>query len=91
VTSIQAYNYVTNTWTTKSSRFERTYLNGVGVIGGKLYLAGGAVEKPEGVYTYERGLYVYDPVADRLTRKADLVPAFSPRHAVSGAGLPSGL
>lgn len=79
VTSIQAYNYVTNSWTTKSKRFERTYLNGAGVIGGKLYLAGGAVERTDGSYQYYKTLYVYDPAADVLARKADM-----PRNTAGG-------
>jgi N-acetylneuraminic acid mutarotase len=79
VTSIQAYDYVSNTWTTKLKRFERSYLNGVGVIGGKLYLAGGAVERSDGSYQYFKTLYAYDPVADVLVTKADM-----PRNTAGG-------
>lgn len=67
VTSIEAYDYVTNTWTTKSSRFSGTWTNGVGEIGGKLYISGGLTSSAA-----LKTLYAYDPVNDRLTRKADM-------------------
>ena len=77
-----AYNYATNTWTTKAGNFEGEYTNGVGRIGGKLYISGGfniAGGDPFCCDATQRTLYVYDPVADRLTRKADM-----PRQTARG-------
>lgn len=72
VTIAEAYNYATNTWTTKSGRFAGSQTNGVGVIGGKLYVSGG-----RGAFTGETrsirpSLFVYDPVADAVTQLADM-------------------
>lgn len=72
VSTIEAYKYATNTWTTKTSRFKGTWTNGVGVIGGKLYISGGF--SSTGAL---KTLYVYDPLRDRLTRKADMPRRFS--------------
>lgn len=45
VEQVEAYNAATNTWTTKRRMPEALYqTNGVGLIGGKLYLPGGAVD-----------------------------------------------
>jgi N-acetylneuraminic acid mutarotase len=72
VTRVEAYDYTTNSWTTKASQFERTYLNGTGVIGGKIYIAGGVVEVGEGTIVYKKTLVVYDPATDAFTPKADM-------------------
>jgi N-acetylneuraminic acid mutarotase len=68
---IEAYNYATNTWTTKIATLSLTQTNGVGVIGGKLYISGGGAHTGEGFERFKI-LYVYDPVADVLLRKADM-------------------
>jgi N-acetylneuraminic acid mutarotase len=80
---VQAYNYVTNSWTTKG-RFPETQFsfgNGVGKIGSKLYFSGGY---PEGLAggsfgSIKNTLYAYDPRTNRVTRKADM-----PRHTADG-------
>jgi N-acetylneuraminic acid mutarotase len=79
--AILAYNYSRNTWTTKASSLELSYSNGVGRIGGQLYISGGYLGGREGFCceATQRTLYAYDPVADRLIRKADM-----PRQTADG-------
>jgi N-acetylneuraminic acid mutarotase len=79
--AILAYDYSRNTWTTKASSLQLSYSNGVGRIGGKLYISGGYLGGREGFCceATQRTLYVYDPVADRLIRKADM-----PRQTAQG-------
>jgi N-acetylneuraminic acid mutarotase len=71
---IDAYNLATNTWTTKTASFEGTQTNGVGLIGGKLYISGGYFFGGCAFCSESRqkALYAYDPGADRITRKADM-------------------
>jgi N-acetylneuraminic acid mutarotase len=79
---IRAYNYSANTWTTKVAGFNGEYTNGVGRIGGKLYISGGydiGGGDPFCCDATQRTLYAYDPVADRLIRKADM-----PRQTANG-------
>ncbi len=78
---VHAYNYATNTWTTKATFVDRSYTNGVGRIGGKLYFSGGYLGGREGFCcdAMQRTLYAYDPVADRLIRRADM-----PRQTAEG-------
>jgi N-acetylneuraminic acid mutarotase len=81
VGQVRAYNYAKNTWTTKATFVERSYTNGVGRIGGKLYFSGGYLGGRDGFCcdATQRTLYTYDPVADRLIRKADM-----PRQTAAG-------
>jgi N-acetylneuraminic acid mutarotase len=79
VTAIDAYNYETNTWTRKRAKFQVSYPNGIGVIGGKLYISGGILEIGESFNQVRPDLYVYDPVADVITRKANM-----PRSSAGG-------
>jgi N-acetylneuraminic acid mutarotase len=72
VLTIEAYNYATDKWITKSSRFRGTWTNGVGVIGGRLYISGGLTSL--GVL---RTLYAYDPARDLMIRKADMPRSIS--------------
>lgn len=78
---VHAYNYARNTWTTKATFVGLSYTNGVGRIGGKLYFSGGYTGGREGFCcdAMQRTLYAYDPVADRLTRMADM-----PRQTAEG-------
>jgi N-acetylneuraminic acid mutarotase len=73
--SILAYNASTNAWTTKKAQFIRSFSNGVGEIGGKLYIPGG-YDFSEGdgfcCTSFRSTLWVYDPALDRMTRKADM-------------------
>lgn len=74
---VQAYNLATNTWTRKNGRLFAFNTNGVGKIGGKLYISGG--------YTYDNGAYAfavafpylwaYDVATDRMIRRADMPKA----------------
>jgi N-acetylneuraminic acid mutarotase len=69
---LRAYNVATNTWTQKSVFTELWGTNGIGVIGSKLYISGGYGENS---CCQVQILYVYDPVTDQLTRKADMPKA----------------
>lgn len=73
-TSILAYNVSTDAWTTKAARFTGAGTNGVGKIGSRLYISGGMQPSVEpGLWTeVTSGLYVYDLVGDRITRKANM-------------------
>ena len=69
---VRAYNVATNTWTTrKDMPAARYWMNGAGVLGGKIYVTGGL--------TYSRqesaSVFVYDPASDTWTRKRDMPAA----------------
>ena len=71
--TVEAYNFANNRWTPRASlplALGRT--NGVGVIGGKLYLSGGIHQPATGPLVYHPGLNVYDPVSNTWTKKADM-------------------
>jgi N-acetylneuraminic acid mutarotase len=73
IRTVEAYNFATDRWTTKAPLpIALSSTNGVGNIGGKLYVSGGFFENPDGTGGWSRGLYVYDPVRNSWTRKADL-------------------
>lgn len=76
--TIEAYNYATNTWATKTTSFTPARSNGVGRIGGKLYISGGILDSGDGLVALPT-LYAYDPTRDVLTRKADM-----PRQVADG-------
>jgi N-acetylneuraminic acid mutarotase len=68
--SILAYNVSTNTWTTKKAQFVRSFSNGAVTINGKVYIPGGvdySLSPPD-----RNTLWMYDPAADRMIRKADM-------------------
>ncbi|MFL5495480.1 MAG: Kelch repeat-containing protein [Gemmatimonadales bacterium] len=70
---VEAYNYTTNSWTTKAPLPVRLYgTNGVGVIGGKLYLSGGVQDIDQDRSIALPYLFVYNPQRDTWTRKANL-------------------
>ena len=80
--SILAYNVSTNTWGTKRAQFIRSYSNGAGVISGKIYVPGGYdFSAGDGFCctSFRSTLWMYDPAADRMVRKADM-----PRHTAEG-------
>ena len=70
--SVQAYNAATNTWADMARMpvglFEA---NGVGLIGGKLYIPGGKSNGGDGT-EYAPYLLVYDPRSNTWSQKADL-------------------
>jgi N-acetylneuraminic acid mutarotase len=73
VRTVEAYNFATNTWTTRAPlRLRLASTNGVGNIGGKLYLSGGFWEAADGRTGLHPGLHVYDPVRNTWTQKADM-------------------
>jgi N-acetylneuraminic acid mutarotase len=70
---VQAYDPLTNTWSLRG-RFpaaQRSATNGVGNIGGKLYISGGYVTG-SGFGGQQKTLYAYDPATNRMNRKADM-------------------
>jgi N-acetylneuraminic acid mutarotase len=61
----QAYNVVTNTWTTRAPLPTRLYAtNGAGVINGKIYVSGGIGIRRIG----NESIYRYDPATNTWTR-----------------------
>lgn len=81
---VQAYSYATNSWTSRGHFPEtaRSRANGVGRIGNRLYMSGGYDFSGGGGFGFEsirNTLYAYDPIANRVTRKADM-----PRHTAEG-------
>jgi N-acetylneuraminic acid mutarotase len=75
---VEAFNYATNSWQRKQTNGGPVQSNGVGVIGGKLYISGGVSEHGEGLES-DNTLVAYDPVRDAFTLKANM-----PRHTNSG-------
>jgi N-acetylneuraminic acid mutarotase len=71
--AVEAYNFATNSWSTKAKLpLALTNTNGVGVIGGKLYLSGGSFVTADGLGGLHPGLNVYDPASNSWTKKADM-------------------
>ena len=69
---VRAYNVATNTWTSKQDMpVARWGMNGAGVIGGKIYVAGG-YNKSGWYQGATAGLYVYDIASNTWTRKRDM-------------------
>jgi hypothetical protein len=75
---VRAYNVATNTWSVKTGESNLGFnLNGVGVIGGKLYVTGGYPE--HGAPFRSASTWEYNPTTDVLTQKADM-----PLHTADG-------
>jgi N-acetylneuraminic acid mutarotase len=69
LSKVMAYNAATNTWSHKAPLPIPLYwTNGIGVIGGKLYISGGLSGHKE----YQPTLFVYDPARNTWTRKRDM-------------------
>jgi N-acetylneuraminic acid mutarotase len=69
VATVEVYDFATNSWSTRAPLpVALINTNGVGTIGGKLYLSGGVVD---GV-GHQRSLYVYNPDQNRWQQKADM-------------------
>ena len=69
VGTVRAYTIATNTWSYETALpSPRSAVNGVSVIGGKLYVSGGFDDN--GVPA--RTLYVYNRVTDHWTKRADM-------------------
>jgi N-acetylneuraminic acid mutarotase len=71
LSTIEAYDYSSNSWTTKTARFQGARTNGVGQIGEKLYIAGGLINAGDGPEIHKR-LVIYDPALDVTAGGADL-------------------
>jgi N-acetylneuraminic acid mutarotase len=66
LSTVQAYNASTNTWTWKKPMPLPLYwTNGAGVINGKIYLSGGVSRSR----TYHAELFMYDPARNTWTQK----------------------
>jgi len=63
---VEAYDPVTDTWTTKKDMPTARYALSTCVVNGKIYAMGG--NKPQGLRTVEE----YDPKTDSWTKKADM-------------------
>ncbi|HEX2148766.1 MAG TPA: kelch repeat-containing protein [Actinomycetota bacterium] len=72
VSAVEAYNYVTNSWSTRAPLpVALTHTNGVGNIDGRLYLSGGLLDAPTGG-GLQRSLYVYNPYRNTWAKKANM-------------------
>jgi len=67
---VEAYNVATNTWSRKRDLpIGLSYINGAGVIRGKIYIAGGFRQN----YAWTTwAVFVYDPAKDTWTRLRDM-------------------
>jgi N-acetylneuraminic acid mutarotase len=75
-TVVQAYNYTTNSWTTKArmpAQLKRPA--GVAVIAGKIYFAGGVQEAAGDGLKLFPYLFAYSPATNTWSRKADMPKA----------------
>jgi N-acetylneuraminic acid mutarotase len=67
--AVEAYNLASDSWISRAPLpVALASTNGVGTIGGKLYLSGGFVDQSG----WQRSLYVYDPMQNSWTRRADM-------------------
>jgi N-acetylneuraminic acid mutarotase len=81
LTTVQAWNASTNTWTNRAPLPIDLYMsNGAVTIGGKIYVSGG---RNNGDKNFVQSLYVYNPATNKWTRKTDM--PFASWGGVSGA------
>jgi hypothetical protein len=71
---LASYNVATDVWKLGDTQVFTYDANGVGNIGGKLYISGGYDRSPPFVEITAK-TFAYDPVANTLTRKADMPKA----------------
>jgi N-acetylneuraminic acid mutarotase len=72
VSTVEAYDLAGNSWSARAPLpVALTHANGVGTIGGKLYISGGFVDDAGGASNV-RTLHEYDPNRNAWTRKANL-------------------
>jgi len=77
-TTVTAYDFATNTWTSRAPLpAGLAHPNGVGNIGGKLYVSGGVREVGNDNVENLPYLFVYDPARNSWSRRADLPQASS--------------
>jgi N-acetylneuraminic acid mutarotase len=74
LSKVEAYNFATNTWTTKASLPVRlSFTNGAGLISGKLYVSGGwTLDIRTQDSRFSNALYVYDPPSNTWAKKANM-------------------
>lgn len=66
---VQAYNVATNSWSTKASTISALFLpSAVGVIGGKIYVAGGTRD----FFNRFNALIVYNPATNKWVHKRSM-------------------
>jgi N-acetylneuraminic acid mutarotase len=71
--AVEAYDFETNAWSTKAPLPVNLHsTNGAGVIAGKIYVSGGRDVNDIDDGFPRKSLYVYDPVTDSWSRKADM-------------------
>jgi N-acetylneuraminic acid mutarotase len=69
---VRAYNVATNTWTSKTDMpVARYWMNGAGVLGGKIYVTGGFTSK----HHPSASVFAYNPASNTWTRKRDMPAA----------------
>lgn len=75
--TVEAYNFVTNTWTTRApGPYRLLETNGVGRIGDKLYISGGLLDCSEcELDHYTDHLFVYDTKTNTWSQKAPMPEA----------------
>jgi N-acetylneuraminic acid mutarotase len=71
VGEVRAYNVATDTWTWKRDMPDARYGMSVGVLGGKIYVAGGFANG----YRPSASVFVYDPASNTWTQKRDMPEA----------------
>jgi N-acetylneuraminic acid mutarotase len=91
VASVIAYDPKTDTWTDKASLPERLSSAAVGVVNGRIYVAGGTRFEWTGTDRYVMdpwtpNVYVYDPHTDHWSIQP---PMHTPRYEATAAGLDS--
>jgi N-acetylneuraminic acid mutarotase len=86
--SILAYDVSSNTWRTRNAQFIRSNTTAA-VINGKVYIPGGFdFSSGEGFCcgSFRKTLWMYDPVADKMIRKADMPRSTAGNVAVALGG-----
>jgi N-acetylneuraminic acid mutarotase len=72
--SVEAYDPVTDTWTTKTSMPTARRGAAIGVVGGILYAIGGELS-PAGSHNMSKAVEAYDPATDSWTTRAPMLTA----------------
>jgi len=72
--TVEEYDPVTDTWTTKTDMSTARGFHSANVLDGKIYVFGGSSASPYGG-TAIRAVEVYDPATDTWTQKGDTIPS----------------
>jgi N-acetylneuraminic acid mutarotase len=76
VSRVAIYNAATDAWTVEAGTISVFSSNGVGAIGGKLYISGGYTGIDAGDRLESRALWAYNPATHQSVRRADM-PKFT--------------